>query len=153
MNNRDIQKLLAEQRSQASIYTKTDHEVAMTINNRLKDSATHDKKRNTMLAKYQDTDFLAYKKSLLHDLAQTPEWQAAHAEGIKRRENNGWKEKNLKAREKTFKPIHTPYGDFASKQAAVEGMAKQGVVNAGGKLSVWLKTNPDEYYYIKTPQN
>jgi hypothetical protein len=51
------------------------------------------------------------------------------------------------------KPIQTPLGLFPSKKAAVEGMTAAGVVNAGGRLSVWLdkkhpKNRADEYYYI-----
>ena len=100
---------------------------------------------------YKDTEYRARHKEQQQEIAQTQEWKDAHADGMKRREENGWYEKRGKA----YKPIHCgEYGDFSSKKEAIERMTKAGVVNAGGKLSVWLDTkNPknraDEYYYIK----
>jgi hypothetical protein len=114
-----------------------------------------DPKRNQKIAKsvtelYKDSEFKESKTKSIRKAFQRPEVKEAHAEGIRAREENGWEEKNLKAREKTLKPVHCgEYGDFPSKKAAVEGMTKIGVVNAGGKLSVWLKTKPEEYYYTK----
>lgn len=51
-------------------------------------------------------------------------------------------------RQSKCKPIQTPYGQFASKQAAVQGLIQAGVVNAGGKLTKWLSTDSANYYYI-----
>jgi hypothetical protein len=95
---------------------------------------------------YENPEYRAQHQAQQQEIAQTTEWKESHAEGIKKREENGWYEKRGKA----YKPIHCgEYGDFPSKKAAVEAMTKTGVVNAGGKLSVWLNTKPDEYYYIK----
>jgi len=47
-----------------------------------------------------------------------------------------------------LKPIHTPYGCFDSKTQAAEAMLAQGIGNAHGKLGVWLKTDPTNYYYL-----
>ena len=99
---------------------------------------------------YRDPEFKEKKTTAIKKAFKKPQVKKNHEKGIDKREENGWVEKNLKAREKTLKPIHAgEYGDFPSKKAAVEGMTKAKVVNAGGKLSVWLKTKPDEYYYIK----
>jgi hypothetical protein len=154
MIEKDIQKILAEQREKSDIFKKTEHEIAMTINNRLKGKDTHQKKSDTMLEKYKDPEYRAQHQALLQEVAQTQEWKEAHAEGMKKREENGWEEKNLKGREKTLKPLRAgEHGYFPSKKTAVEGMTADGVVNAAGKLSVWLdkkhsKNRADEYYYI-----
>ena len=114
-----------------------------------KDPKRNRKIRITVKKQYQDPEYREYRKSIQQEVAKTKEFKEAHAEGINKREENGWAEKNLKAREKTLKPIHAgEYGDFPSKKAAVEGMTKAGLGNAGGKLSVWLKTKSDEYYYF-----
>jgi hypothetical protein len=115
--------------------------------------------RNQKIAKsvtelYKDLEFKESKTKSIRNAFQRPEVKEAHAEGINKRKGNGWAEKNLKAREKTLKAIHAgEYGDFPSKKAAVEGMTKAGLVNAGGKLAVWLdkkhpKNRADEYYYL-----
>ena len=154
MIEKNIQKILAEQREKSDIFKKTEHEIAMTINNRLKGKDTHQKKSDTMLEKYKDPEYQAQHQAQQQEIAQTEEWKEAHAEGMKKREENGWVEKNRKAREQTFKPLRAgEYGYFPSKKSAVEGMTASGVVNAGGKLSVWLdkkdpKNRADKYYYI-----
>ena len=103
---------------------------------------------------YKDLEFKKKKTKAIQEAFTRIEVKENHAEGMKKREENGWAEKNLKAREKTLKPIHAgEYGDFPSKKAAVEGMTAAGVGNAGGKLSTWLKTKPSEYYYIKGLKN
>jgi len=45
------------------------------------------------------------------------------------------------------KPIHTPYGNFESRKAAVEHMNTI-MGNASRKLDNWLKTKPTEFYYV-----
>ena len=144
MNANEIQKHLAEQRKKSRIFKATAHEIAMQINNSLKGAEVHDKKRQTMLKKYQDPDFADRHATQQQLIAQTDEWKQAHAEGMQKREVNGWYEKRGRA----YKPIRTPHGDFPSKKAAIEAMTALGISNAGGKLSVWLNTKKDEYYYI-----
>jgi len=51
-------------------------------------------------------------------------------------------------RQSKCKPIQTPYGQFASKQAAVQGLIQAGVGNAAPKLTKWLRTDSANYYYI-----
>ena len=63
---------------------------------------------------------------------------------MKKREENGWLEKNKQGAKKKCKPIQTPLGRFESKGDAVKAMTAAGEGNAGGKLSVWLKTKPTE---------
>jgi len=100
----------------------------------------------TVSAQWADPAYKDWRTEIQQEVAQTQEWKSAHAQGIAKREENGWYEKRGKA----YKPIHCgEYGDFPSKKAAVEAMTKSGVVNANGRLSVWLNTEKDKYFYIK----
>lgn len=125
-----------------------EHEIkrytAMKRVNSEKGQTVQAKKSVTMKKKYEDPVFRTNHAEQQWALAQTEEWRSAHADGVKRREANGWYEKRGRA----YKPIMTPYGQFESKKAVIEHMTNIGIVNAGGKLSVWLKTKPTEYYYI-----
>ena len=109
-----------------------------------------DLKRNQKIAKtvskqYEDPEFREFKSNVIKDAFKNPEKLGNLHNGIKIREENGWYEKRGKA----YKRIQTPYGEFESKKAAVEAMTKAGVANASGKLSVWLNTKKDLYYYIQ----
>lgn len=121
------------------------------------DPVRNQKIADTVLSQWADPEYKDWRTGIQQEVAQTDEWKEAHAEGMKKREENGWAEKNLKGREKTLKPLRAgDYGYFPSKKAAVEGMTVAGEGNAGGKLSVWLdknhpKNRADEYYYI-TPE-
>ena len=148
MNTNEIQKRLAEQRKLSKIFKATNHEIAMQINNHLKGDEVHEKKSLTMKEKYSNPEYLERHTLQQQFIAQTDDWKAAHAEGIKKRTENGWVEKNANAAKKRCKPIQTPLGRFESKGAAVKAMTAAGEINAGGKLSVWLDTKKDEYYYI-----
>jgi len=114
-----------------------------------------DPKRNRKIAKtvskqYEDPVFREFKSAVIKDAFKDPEKLDNLYNGIKTREENGWEEKNAVGAKKRRKPIQTPYGRFESKGDAVNAMTAAGITNAGGKLSVWLKTKPTEYYYIKT---
>lgn len=149
----DIQKILDQQRAQSQLHKKTPHEMAMAVNNYLKGAETHEKKSHSMSKRYQDPGFREFKRQRQLEVTQTTQWKESHAKGMSKREANGWLEKNQEAAKKKHKTICAgEYGIFESKKAAIAGMTAQGVVNAGGKLSVWLKTNPTEYYYITQPQ-
>ena len=50
------------------------------------------------------------------------------------------------------KSIITPYGQFPSRLAALKHMKQIGILNAAYKLFNFLKTDPDQYYYIKECQ-
>ena len=100
--------------------------------------------KSTVTAQYQNTEYKEFRTEIIRQVCATDEWKQAHAAGMKKREANGWYEKRGKA----FKPIQTPYGRFESKKAAVEAMTQLGISNAAGKLSTWLKTKANEYYYI-----
>lgn len=50
---------------------------------------------------------------------------------------------------KQGKPIMTPSGEFASISLAVEYATKNGLKNAINKIRQWLKTHPQQFYYIK----
>lgn len=113
-----------------------------------------DENRNNAISKtvtkqWADTEYKEWRTKIQQEVAKTEEFKEAHAEGINRREENGWVEKNTEAAKKRRKPIQTPYGRFESKGEAVAGMTAAGVPNAGGRLSVWLNTKPNEYFYIK----
>jgi hypothetical protein len=109
-----------------------------------KDVNRNKKIADAVTIKYQDPTYKELRAEITRQTCDTDEWKAAHAEGMKKREENGWYEKRGKA----FKPIQTPYGQFESKKAAVAAISQLGIGNAAGKLSTWLKTKPDEYYYI-----
>lgn len=47
-----------------------------------------------------------------------------------------------------FRPIMTPSGSFPSKTAAVEWAQARGLVNAYNKITKWLKTHPELFYYL-----
>jgi len=50
---------------------------------------------------------------------------------------------------KYTKPIHTPFGDFPSKVSAGAFAVKNGImVNAEKKIDKYLKTDPENYYYL-----
>lgn len=106
----------------------------------------------TVSDQYKDPAFKEFKSAVIKDAFKDPEKLANLRKGTKTREGNGWAEKNAEAAKKRRKPIQTPYGRFKSKGEAVEGMTKAGVSNAGGRLSTWLKTKPEEYFYIKEEQ-
>lgn len=112
-----------------------------------------DKKRNqkiatTVSSQWADPAYKDWRTGIQQEVAKTKEFKHAHTAGMKKREENGWLEKNREGAKKKCKPIQTPYGRFESKGDAVKAMTDAGVGNAGGKLSVWLKTKPTEYYYI-----
>ena len=46
------------------------------------------------------------------------------------------------------KPFMTPSGAFLSKKKAIDWALSQGVRNPLGKFDNWLKSKPDEFYYI-----
>lgn len=100
-------------------------------------------------AQWADLDYKQQRVKNHRKVTSTKEFKEAHAEGINTREANGWEEKNAEAAKKRRKTIQTPYGIFESKGAAVEAMTSLGIGNAGGKLSAWLNTKKDEYFYIK----
>jgi hypothetical protein len=47
-----------------------------------------------------------------------------------------------------FRPIMTPTGLFPSKRAAADWAESHGLVNAHNKIQKWLKTHPDQFYYV-----
>lgn len=121
-----------------------------------------DPKRNQKIAKtvskqYEDPEFRDFKSATIKDAFKDPKKLANLRNGTQTREDNGWEEKNAKAAKRRRKPIHAgEYGDFPGKKEAEDAMTAAGVVNAGGKLSVWLdknhlKNRASEYYYI-TPE-
>ena len=46
------------------------------------------------------------------------------------------------------RPIMTPTGQFPSIKAAGEWAQQHGLVNARNKIEKWLKTHPDQFYYL-----
>jgi hypothetical protein len=116
----------------------------------VKDPKRNQKIAKTVSAQYENTEFREFKSTVIKDAFKDPEKLANLRNGTKTREENGWEEKNAEAAKQRRKPIQTPYGRFESKGDAVRAMAAAGEGNAGGKLSVWLKTKPTEYYYIET---
>jgi len=61
-----------------------------------------------------------------------PEWEAAHAAGLARRD----------------RPFHTPYGVFPSLSAAARYVMEQGLlINAVKKFEKWKVTDPANYYF------
>ena len=118
------------------------------------DPVRNQKIADTVSSQWADPEYKDWRTGIQQEVAQTDEWKESHAEGINKREENGWEEKNAEAAKKRRKPIQTPYGRFESKSEAITGMTAANVVNAGGKLSVWLdenhpKNKADEYFYIK----
>jgi hypothetical protein len=115
----------------------------------VKDTKRNQKIAKTVSKQYEDPEFREFKSTAIKNAFKDPEKLANLRIGTKTREENGWEEKNAEAAKKRRKPIQTPYGRFESKGEAVKGMIAAGVTNAGGKLSVWLNTKKDEYFYIK----
>ena len=115
-----------------------------------KDPKRNQKIAKTVASQWADPEEKARRTAIQQEVAKTEKFKEAHADGMKKREENGWLEKNKQGAKKKCKPIQTPLGRFESKGDAVKAMTAAGEVNAGGKLSVWLKTKPTEYYYIKT---
>jgi hypothetical protein len=115
----------------------------------VKDPKRNQKIAKTVSAQYENPEFRDFKSTVIKDAFKDPEKLANLRNGTKTREENGWEEKNAEAAKKRRKPIQTPYGRFESKSEAVAGMTAAVEVNAGGKLSVWLNTKKDEYYYIE----
>jgi len=112
------------------------------------DPVRNQKIADTVSSQWADPAYKDWRSEIQQEVAQTDKWKEAHAEGMKKREENGWQEKNAKASKRRRKPIHAgEYGDFLGKREAEDAMTAAGVVNAGGKLSVWLNTKPNEYYY------
>lgn len=137
-----VQRTLSSPKS-----TKSDRRIlAMDrVTNGLKNNQQRNARiKRTIDELYSDPVYLASRQEIQQAAAQTEQYRINHALGMQKREENGWYEKRGKA----FKPIQTPYGQFNSKKAAAEHMSSIGIGNAGGKLSVWLKTNPKEYYYV-----
>jgi len=111
-----------------------------------------------------------YKKKLSKKLSKTfstPEMRAVQASKSKphtkeakekiRQANLGLvhsKERVEKNRQQSTgnqrrcKPFMTPSGAFASKKLAEDWATEFGVGNANGKIGKWLKTKPEEFYYI-----
>jgi hypothetical protein len=116
----------------------------------VKDPKRNQKIANTVSSQWADPAYKDWRTEIQQEVAKTEEFKQAHADGMKKREENGWEEKNKEGAKKKCKPIQTPLGRFESKGDAVKAMTAAGEGNAGGKLSVWLKTKPTEYYYIKT---
>jgi hypothetical protein len=114
------------------------------------DSARNQKIADTVSSQWTDPAYKDWRTKIQQEVAKTEKFKEAHAEGIDKREENGWEEKNAEAAKNRRKPIQTPYGRFESKGDAVKAMTAANVVNAGGKLSVWLNTKSTEYYYIET---
>jgi len=115
-----------------------------------KDPERNQKIADTVSSQWADPAYKDWRTEIQQEVAKTEEFKQAHAEGINKREENGWEEKNAEAAKKRRKPIQTPYGRFESKGDAVKAMTNAEVGNAGGKISVWLNTKPTEYYYIET---
>jgi hypothetical protein len=119
------------------------------------DPVRNQKIADTVSAQWADPEYKDWRTGIQQEVAQTDGWKESHAEGINKREGNGWEEKNAEAAKKRRKPIHAgEYGDFPGKKEAEDAMTEAGIVNAGGKLSVWLnprnpKNRCTEYYYIK----
>jgi len=61
-----------------------------------------------------------------------------------------WIENHKKVIEKTKKKIQTPYGIFDSRQSAIDHLTSIGISNARGKIVDWLKSKPNEFFYIKS---
>jgi hypothetical protein len=121
---------------------------AMKRVNGAKTEETHSKKSSAMLEKYSDPEYRTYKADIQQQISKSHNWKDAHAKGMEKRNANGWEQKNLAAGMRRRKAIQTPYGLFASKKEAVDGMTAAGVINASGKLSVWINTKSEEYYYV-----
>ena len=115
-----------------------------------KDPKRNQKIAKTVASQWADPEEKARRTAIQQEVAKTERFKEAHAIGMKKREEKGWLEKNKQGAKKKCKPIQTPLGRFESKGDAITAMAAAGEGNAGGKLSVWLKTKPTEYYYIKT---
>lgn len=126
------------------------HQIALSRINKKKSNNKEFSKKisDAVKQQYSDPGYRDFRQQILKEVAQTDEWKKAHSLGIEKRKANGWEQKNADAAKKKRKPIQTPYGLFGSKKEAVIGMTQAGVINAGGKLSVWIKTNPKEYYYV-----
>jgi hypothetical protein len=45
-------------------------------------------------------------------------------------------------------PIMTPTGQFPSRLEAARWAEQNGLVNARNKIDKWLKTHPDQFYYV-----
>jgi hypothetical protein len=116
----------------------------------VKDPKRNQKIADTVSSQWANPAYKDWRTEIQQEVAKTEEFKQAHADGMKKREENGWLEKNKEGAKKKCKPIQTPLGRFESKSDAVTALAAAGEGNAGGKLSVWLKTKPTEYYYIKT---
>lgn len=121
-----------------------------------KDPERNQKIADTVSSQWADPAYKDWRTEIQQEVAKTEEFKQAHADGMKKRAENGWLEKNREGSKKKYKPIHAgEYGDFPSKKDAVDAMTAAGVPNAGGRLSVWLNKNhpknrADEYYYIET---
>lgn len=115
-----------------------------------KDPKRNQKIAKTVASQWADPEEKARRTAIQQEVAKTEKFKEAHADGMKKREENGWLEKNKEGAKKKYKTIQTPIGRFDSKGDAIKAMTAAGEGNAGGKLSVWLKTKPTEYYYIDT---
>lgn len=126
--------------------TNWTRKTAMNQVNKNRPAEVHIKKSETIKKQYSDPAYKKIRKEIIQQVTSTVEWKDRHKQGILKRELNGWAEKNQAARK--TKQIQTPYGLFNSKKAAVEAMSQLGIVNAYGKLSDWLNTKSDEYFYV-----
>ena len=54
----------------------------------------------------------------------------------------------IQANSSQSKPIMTPTGAFPSKYAAGAWAQAHGLADAHNKINKWLKTHPDQFYYI-----
>lgn len=102
----------------------------------------------------------------LTELSENPKWKKKHDNamsklskdltwlenqkkaGANRSKDPKWQENHKKAINATKKMIQTPYGIFESRVDAVRYMSDLGIINASRKVDAWLKSKPDEYYYL-----
>lgn len=78
-----------------------------------------------------------------------PEWRKKHQEKINQRTNDPvWKARQKEARLNRTMAVMTPSGLFSTQKEAIEWATKNGLKNAGAKLSKWLKDKEPGFYLI-----
>ena len=113
-------------------------------------------KRHTDQSRQAISDYHKRPDSVL----RSAEMQAKRTKGIRRSRANPsaklqalWAAGNPKAVAAATlakqKPIMTPTGVFPSLKHAAEWAVANGLCNAYKKIGKWLKTHPEQFYYIK----
>ena len=135
--------------------------------NKKQNRATRKKIRDASKERWQDPVYKKETGASISKAFSTPEGRAVQASKSKphtqeaiekiRQANLGLVhskervEKNSQqaiGNQRRCKPLKTPSGAFASKKLAEDWATENGVGNANGKIGKWLKTKPEEFYYI-----